>query len=498
MDTESRMATGMADNVPGAGLVVNDSRAYKFIKRAFDIVASAVGLVICIPIFLIVGIAIKAEDPKGPVIYHQPRIGLNGREFTFYKLRSMYTNADAIKSTLMDKNEMDGPVFKMKNDPRVTKVGRFIRKTSLDELPQLWNVLKGDMSLVGPRPLPTAEELACNAYQRQRELVKPGLTCYWQIAGRNNVSFNDWIELDFRYIREQSLRTDARILIKTVGAVVRGGVRTRGWHYEHKHRVNVLSRIVKTAVCFPAVLLLGAGVITEAGTGEPSEAHSPTVPEGRIGYAICKRTFDIVASAVLSVICLIPCLIIGVMIVAKDPGNPFYKHKRVGLNGKEISVLKFRTMRRGADALEEMLTPEQMEEYKREFKLKDDPRLLGYRKAGDGGRCFGALLRRTSLDELPQIFYNVLLKGDMSFVGPRPILREELEKYYTPAEQEALLSVKPGITGYWQTHGRNDSTYETGERQRLELYYVQSQSLPLDIKILFKTVSVVVHRGGTY
>ena len=215
-------------------------------------------------------------------------------------------------------------------------------------------------------------------------------------------------------------------------------------------------------------------------------------------YKFIKRAFDIAASAVVTAICLIPLAVIAAMIVIKDPGSPFYVHRRVGMDGKEISVLKFRTMRRGADALEDMLTPEQMKEYRREFKLHDDPRLIGYKKPGDGEHCFGALLRRTSLDELPQVFYNVLFKGDMSFVGPRPVLREELEKYYGPAEQKLLLSVKPGVTGYWQTHGRNDSTYEMGERQRLELYYVNNQSISLDIKILFKTVSVVVHRGGTY
>lgn len=224
MDAESR-TTVVADAPVTAAteLAVNPSRTYKFIKRMFDIAASAVGLVLCIPIFLIVGIAIKLEDPKGPVFYHQPRIGLNGREFTFYKLRSMYTNADAIKATLMDQNEMDGPVFKMKNDPRVTKVGRFIRKTSIDELPQLWNVLKGDMSMVGPRPLPTKEELACNAYQRQRELVKPGLTCYWQVSGRNDIMFDEWIELDLKYIHEQSVWIDLKILFRTVEVVVQGG-----------------------------------------------------------------------------------------------------------------------------------------------------------------------------------------------------------------------------------------------------------------------------------
>ena len=222
MDAESRTtAVGYAPEAT-TELTANTSRVYKCIKRAFDIVASAVGLVLCIPVFLIVGLAIKIEDPKGPVFYHQPRIGLNGREFTFYKLRSMYTNADAIKASLMDRNEMDGPVFKIRDDPRVTKVGRFIRRTSIDELPQLWHVLRGEMSLVGPRPLPTVEELACNAYQRQRELVKPGLTCYWQVSGRNNIMFDEWIELDFKYIREQSLWIDMKILAKTAGAVLGG------------------------------------------------------------------------------------------------------------------------------------------------------------------------------------------------------------------------------------------------------------------------------------
>lgn len=223
MDAENK-ATVVADApVNTAELTVNRSRTYKFIKRAFDVVASAVGLIFCIPVFLVAGAAIKIEDPEGSVFYHQPRIGLKGETFNCHKLRSMYTNADEIKATLMDRNEMDGPVFKIRNDPRVTKVGRFIRKTSIDELPQLWNVLMGDMSLVGPRPLPVAEELACNAYQRQRELVKPGLTCYWQISGRNDVMFDEWIEMDLRYIEEQGLWTDVKILGKTVGVVIHGG-----------------------------------------------------------------------------------------------------------------------------------------------------------------------------------------------------------------------------------------------------------------------------------
>lgn len=215
-------------------------------------------------------------------------------------------------------------------------------------------------------------------------------------------------------------------------------------------------------------------------------------------YRAVKRVFDFLSSLLASVILLIPMAVVAVMIMIKDPGNPFYVQTRVGQNGKPIRLLKFRTMKKGADHLEDMLTPEQLEEYKREFKLRDDPRLLGYEKPGDGNKCFGSRLRTMSIDELPQICYNICIKGDMSVVGPRPILQEELEKYYTPEERELLLSVKPGITGLWQTQGRSDCTYENGERQKVELCYVRNRGLLLDLKILVKTIGVVVRRGGAY
>lgn len=210
------------DAIIDVKLKLNDSVMYAITKRVFDIGASLMAIIILSPLLLLTGLAIKIEDPKGTVLYHQLRIGKNGREFKCHKFRSMYSNADKIKGSLMNRNEMDGPVFKMRNDPRVTRVGRVIRKTSIDELPQLWNILVNEMSFIGPRPLPVEEELACNAYQRQRELVKPGLSCYWQISGRNNVLFDEWIELDRKYIREQSIMTDIKILIGTFGAVLTG------------------------------------------------------------------------------------------------------------------------------------------------------------------------------------------------------------------------------------------------------------------------------------
>lgn len=200
----------------------NRSPIYRAVKRAFDLCASIVALILLSPLFLIVALAIKIEDPRGKVLYHQPRVGMNGAIFSCHKFRSMYSNADEIKARLMAQNEMDGPVFKMKNDPRITRVGRVIRKLSIDELPQLWNIVMNEMSVIGPRPLPVSEELACNPYQRQRELVKPGLSCYWQISGRNNVMFDEWIELDRKYIREQSLWVDLKILFGTFGAVLSG------------------------------------------------------------------------------------------------------------------------------------------------------------------------------------------------------------------------------------------------------------------------------------
>lgn len=213
-------------------------------------------------------------------------------------------------------------------------------------------------------------------------------------------------------------------------------------------------------------------------------------------YDFVKRCFDVIASFLFSIVFAIPMILVALLIMKKDNGTPFYQQQRMGKNGKKFGVYKFRSMRIGADNLEEMLTPEQLEEYRREYKLEDDPRLIGYEKPGDGTTCFGAKIRKTSIDEIPQIFMNILVKGNMSIVGPRPILEEELFENYTPDEQKMLLSVKPGLTGYWQAYARNNVSYEDGERQNMELYYVENRSVFLDIKILFKTVESVIRKSG--
>lgn len=188
---------------------------YKFIKRTIDIIGSLFGLIILSPILLIVMVAIKIES-RGPVVFAQERVGYKGKRFKMYKFRSMVENAEELKEKLKDQNEMNGPMFKMKNDPRVTRVGRIIRKTSIDEIPQFVNVLKGDMSLVGPRPSLLKEVEEFDDWMLRRLDVKPGLTCYWQVSGRNDINFEEWMKLDIKYIEEQSILVDIKLILKTV------------------------------------------------------------------------------------------------------------------------------------------------------------------------------------------------------------------------------------------------------------------------------------------
>ena len=188
---------------------------YNFIKRCIDIIGALCGILLLSPIWIIVALSIRIES-KGPIFFGQERIGKNNKKFNMYKFRSMVSNAEELKERLQDQNEMSGPMFKMKNDPRITKVGKFIRKTSIDELPQLWNILKGDMTLVGPRPSLPKEVEEFEPWMKRRLDVKPGLTCYWQVSGRNNIDFEEWMELDIRYIEERNLWVDIKLIFKTV------------------------------------------------------------------------------------------------------------------------------------------------------------------------------------------------------------------------------------------------------------------------------------------
>lgn len=194
------------------------SPIYKFLKRMLDVVLSEIALICLSPIFLITAIAVKSED-GGPVFFSQLRAGKDMKPFKMYKFRSMYVKADEKLAEMMKDNEQTGHAFKIKSDPRITKVGKVIRKYSIDELPQLVNIIKGDMSIVGPRPLLTFQMEECNTYERQRLLVKPGLTCYWQVSGRANIKWDEWVELDLNYIEDMSLWTDLKMIVRTVPAV---------------------------------------------------------------------------------------------------------------------------------------------------------------------------------------------------------------------------------------------------------------------------------------
>ncbi|SCC29890.1 exopolysaccharide biosynthesis polyprenyl glycosylphosphotransferase [Fictibacillus enclensis] len=189
---------------------------YEAAKRFIDIIGALAGLIILSWLFLIVALLIKKEDAKGPVLFKQIRVGKDGKEFYMYKFRSMVNDAEKQLEKLLQYNEIAGAMFKMKEDPRVTNIGKFIRKTSIDELPQLINVLKGDMSLVGPRPPLPREVQEYTNYDRQRLLVTPGCTGLWQVSGRNDVGFSDMVELDLEYISNRSLLFDMKIIYKTI------------------------------------------------------------------------------------------------------------------------------------------------------------------------------------------------------------------------------------------------------------------------------------------
>lgn len=187
---------------------------YEFLKRLMDIICSMSALIVLAPIIIVVAILIKIES-KGPVIFSQERVGINNKKFKMYKFRSMVVNAEDMKEKLEKQNERKGPMFKIKNDPRITKIGRFIRKTSIDELPQLINILKGEMSIVGPRPSLPKEVIQFEPWMLERLKVKPGLTCYWQVQGRDHIEFEDWMRLDVKYVKDRNFLLDIKLIFKT-------------------------------------------------------------------------------------------------------------------------------------------------------------------------------------------------------------------------------------------------------------------------------------------
>lgn len=193
---------------------------YLIVKRTMDIIFSILGLLLLIPIFCVIGILIKKEDSSGSIFFKQERVGKNGKKFNMYKFRSMVSNAEDMLDDLLHLNEVSGAMFKMKSDPRITKIGKIIRSTSIDELPQLWNVLKGDMSLVGPRPPLDREVVTYTPYEKRRLIVKPGCTGLWQATVRNEVGFKEMVELDLTYIKKKSILFDIKLIYITVISLI--------------------------------------------------------------------------------------------------------------------------------------------------------------------------------------------------------------------------------------------------------------------------------------
>ena len=201
--------------------LLKKKKLYWFGRRFQDIFFSGLAMIVLFPVMVLTALVVFIDDPHSSPIFCQIRCGRNNKPFKMYKFRSMYCDAEERLKELIKSNEMDGPAFKMKDDPRITRVGKFIRKTSIDELPQLWNILKGDMSIVGPRPALPREVEQYNELQMQRMYVQPGLTCYWQIQpNRNEISFDDWMALDLKYIEERSFRVDWKIIFLTLKAVI--------------------------------------------------------------------------------------------------------------------------------------------------------------------------------------------------------------------------------------------------------------------------------------
>jgi lipopolysaccharide/colanic/teichoic acid biosynthesis glycosyltransferase len=207
------------EEAPAGEFVVREAVAYRISKRAFDVVVASGALALLVPIIPLIAVMIKLDTP-GPVFYRQQRVGRRGRSFAFYKFRSMFVDADERQKEVESLNEQDGPVFKVRSDPRVTSVGRFLRRSSLDEIPQIFNVFKGEMSIVGPRPPLPSEVSRYQPWHRRRLEVTPGITCLWQISGRSHLSFNEWMRLDMEYLKQRSFRTDLLIFFKTIPAVI--------------------------------------------------------------------------------------------------------------------------------------------------------------------------------------------------------------------------------------------------------------------------------------
>ncbi len=419
-----------------------------FFKRIFEIIVSIVGLILLVPLTIIVAIKNAVNKDFGPIFYTQERIGKNGKIFKMYKYRTMGLDADEKLEKILedDKRKEEYKKYKkLNNDPRITKTGAFLRRTGLDELPQMLNVFKGEMSIVGPRPYMPIEQAEMGTYYSYIIQHKPGITGISQISGKARMEFVDRMDMDLRYHYKRNFLLDIKIALITMLVTLK----RRETYTDVGIQVNDLAEEISKKLTLAT-----------------------------------KRLIDI-CGALVGIAILLPLTVIVAIInfVNKENGPLFYSQKRIGKDGKYFKMYKFRSMVVGADEILKKLLDEN-EDLRKEFeetrKLQDDPRITKV----------GRFLRKTSLDEFPQ-FINVL-KGEMSLVGPRAVIDGEIEKF--GKHKEEVLRVKPGITGYWAANGRSNTSYD--ERVEMETYYANNISILLDIQILLKTVISVIKKEG--
>lgn len=418
-----------------------------FIKRIVEIFISLIGLIIFVPLAIVVFFQNVKNKDYGKLLYTQERIGKNGKIFKMYKFRTMVNNADEILENMLKDDEIRAEYEKyrkLRNDPRVTKFGKILREKSLDEFPQFINILKGEMSIVGPRPYLPEEKERMGKYYNYIVQHKPGLTGVFQISGRERVAFSERLDMDLRYHYRRTFLVDLKIALITMLVTLR-----------RKKTYNV-------------------GELTLDTLGYISRGFTLFI----------KRIIDIIG-AIVGIAILIP-LTVAVWIgnrICKDKGPIFYSQERIGKDGKIFKMYKFRSMVVGADeVLQELLEKDEKanKEYSEYKKLENDPRITK----------FGNFLRKTSLDEFPQ-FINVL-RGEMSIVGPRAYLIREKEDMGDT--YETIIRCKPGITGLWQVNGRSSVNFKT--RLDMDVEYYNKYSTTLDLEILFKTISAVLNKNG--
>ena len=422
------------------------SRRRLFVKRILDIILSIILLPLLL-LFCVLSFVFLNLESRGPVLLKRVRVGKNGRRFDQYRFRIF--RMDAARRIKNGKNPM-------------CIWGRFLSFSHLDRLPLLFNVLLSDMSIVGPHAPRLSRFLEYSPRRRSNLSIRPGIVGRWSFELDEEVIIKE----ERKYLEGWSFTDDALIVIEFLTRYV-GRQLVRGYDSEQsEEEIAVIRDYLKSKK--PLVY--------------DRSKYTAKTGNSVLIYHIAKRTIDILLS-ILALVLLSPVFVILIILVISDDGGaPFYSHERIGKNGKRIHVYKFRSMRRDAGDLEKLLTPEQLLQYKNEFKIDDDPRIT---KAGE-------FLRKSSLDELPQLFN--ILKGELSIVGPRPIVESETAVYGDDIAK--FLSVKPGLTGYWQAYARNNATYETGERQEMEMNYVDHASLLLDTKIFFKTFSSVAKGSG--